>query len=810
MNKHALLLISFFALGSFCLSAQDETVYQEPPAEIIELVDAPATPSMNLSPGKDLILLMERPELPSIDMLAIEELRLGGIRIDPMTNGPSRYNYSIGLRLMDIDGSNERIVQGLPKSPRIRNVRWSPDGKWIAFTHTTAMDIELWVLEVAEARARQLEGPAVNDVMGNALSWLSDSKTIIYTAVPEDRGEAPTRPMVADGPVIQENIGRRAAVRTFQDLITDRYDEDIFDHYATSQLYKVDLAGSARKIGEPGVIWYFSDSPDGNYLLVNRIQKPYSYIVPYTRFPQRFEVIDTDGNLVQLMADIPLSDDLPQGFGAVREGPRNYTWRADVPATLYWVEALDGGDPAKEVDHRDQLFFLDAPFDGEPTPLLKTELRYSGITWGKDDLALVNEFWRRTRRSITSKFHPTDAQQEMQVIFDRSVEDRYNDPGNFQTTTNDYGKSVLQFDRRGRKLFLFGQGASPEGNRPFVDEYDLRNQQTNRLWRSESPYYETPVSLVNPDRGLVITRRESREVHPNYYMRNLRRDRLSQITDLPDPFPQLRNVHNEMVHYEREDGIPLNGRLYLPEGYEVGVDEPLPTILWAYPREFISADGAGQVTGSPYTYTRVGATSPIMLVTQGYAVLNNASFPIVGEDDEEPNDTFVEQVVANAEAAINKLVEMGVTDPERVGVSGHSYGAFMTANLLSHSDLFAAGVARSGAFNRTLTPFGFQFEERTYWQAPEVYNTMSPFMHADKMESPMLLIHGADDNNAGTFPMQSERYYDALRGHGATVRLVMLPHESHGYRARESVLHMHWEWLEWFDRYVKNKEKDAE
>ncbi len=810
MNKLVLFLISFFALGSLFLSAQDETVYQEPPEEIIELVDAPSTPSVNLSPGNDLILLMESPELPSIDMLAIEELRLGGIRIDPMTNGPSRFRYSIGLRLMDIDGGNERIVQGLPKSPRIRNVRWSPDGKWIAFTHTTAMDIELWIVDVAEARARKLEGPAVNDVMGNALNWLSDSKTIIYTAVPEDRGEAPTRPRVADGPVIQENIGRRAAVRTYQDLISDRYDEAIFDHYATSQLYKVDVTGNGQKIGEPGVIWYFSDSPDGNYLLVNRIRKPYSYIVPFTRFPQHFEVIDTEGNLVQLMADIPLSEDIPQGFGAVREGPRNFTWRADAPAILYWVEALDGGDPAAEADHRDQVFFMGAPFDGQPTPLLKTELRYSGITWGRDDLALVREYWRRTRRSITSAFHPTDSQQQMQVIFDRSVEDRYNDPGNFQTTTNEYGKSVLHFDRRNRKLFLFGQGASPEGNRPFVDEYILRSGETNRLWRSEAPYYELPVQLVDANRGLVVTRRESQEKHPNFYMRNLRRDRLSQITDFPDPFPQLRNVYNEMVHYEREDGIPLNGTLYLPEGYDPEVDEPLSTILWAYPREFISTDGAGQVTGSPYTYTRVGATSPVMLVTQGYAVLNNASFPIVGDEDEEPNDTFVEQLVANAEAAINKLVEMGVTDPERVGVSGHSYGAFMTANLLSHSNLFAAGVARSGAFNRTLTPFGFQAEERTYWDAPEIYHSMSPFMHADKMKTPMLLIHGADDNNSGTFPMQSERYYDALRGHGATVRLVMLPHESHGYRARESALHMHWEWLEWFDRYVKNKEQVKE
>ncbi len=790
---------------SIALSGQEPLGYQLPPQEIIDLVDAPATPSTSISPDNSTIAFIGNPGLPSLEDLAREELRLGGMRIDPLTNGPSRRSFGNSITLTDIRGENERPVSGLPQSPRISNMSWSPDSRHMAFLHTTENNIELWLLDIEKAQASKLTEHSINSVMGNAFSWSSDNHTIVFTAIPEYRGEVPERPRVADGPVVQENIGRRAAVRTFQDMLGDRYDEELFDYYATSQLMTIDINGNEQKIGEAGVIWYFNLSPDAQYILVNRIERPYSYIVPFSRFPQTLEVINMQGERVYLVKEVPVSDNLPQGFGATREGRRSVTWRKDAPATLFWVEALDGGDPAIEAEFRDQLYFLVAPFTAQPTPSVKTELRYSGIMWGKDDFAIISEFWMRTRRSIASIFNPNEANAGRNIIFDRSAEDRYNDPGRFQTTRNEYGQSVLLFDRRGRNMYLFGQGASPEGNRPFIDEYDIRSGQTTRLWRSEAPYYETPVEIIDVNRGLVITRRESNDMHPNFYIRDLRRDRLTQITHLPDPFEALKELHSEMIHYERSDGIPLNGTLYLPAGYNKEIDGPLPTLLWAYPREFRSADAAGQVSGSPYTYTRVGATSPVLLATQGYAVLNNASFPIVGEDDEEPNDTFVEQLVANAEAAINKLVEMGVTDPERVAVSGHSYGAFMTANLLAHSDIFAAGIARSGAYNRSLTPFGFQAEERTYWDAPDVYRHMSPFTYAHQITTPLLLIHGADDNNSGTFPMQSERFYDALRGHGATTRLVMLPHEGHGYQARESALHMHWEWLQWIDTYVKNR-----
>lgn len=310
--------------------------------------------------------------------------------------------------------------------------------------------------------------------------------------------------------------------------------------------------------------------------------------------------------------------------------------------------------------------------------------------------------------------------------------------------------------------------------------------------------------MVDDKPEKLIISRESNDLQPNYYIVDVASGNLTQITDFPHPNPEFTNVSKEFIKYKRSDGIDMTGTLYLPEGYDKEKDGPLPMLMWAYPREFRSADEAGQVTGSPYTFTRVSANSALPYVLAGYAVLDNASMPIVGTDEVEPNDVFIEQLVLNAEAAVNEMVNMGVADRERIAVGGHSYGAFMTAHLLAHTDLFRAGIARSGAYNRSLTPFGFQSEPRTYWDDTDLYVKMSPFTYANKINEPILMIHGTADNNSGTFPIQSERMYAALKGHGATARLVMLPEESHGYTAKESVLHMMWETVSWLDKYVKN------
>lgn len=802
------LLFTIYMLGISFLYSQEGLTYQAPPDAIRDLVNAPQTPAVYINATGDWMILLERPGYPSIEELAQPELKLAGIRINPRTNGPSRSSSYNGLTFINISENSQLPVLGLPESPRIENVSWSPDGQKIAFTHTLQTGIELWTADLKSGQAKRMSEGVINDVMGgNPYRWLSDN-TLLFKAIPTDRGALPPEPLTPEGPVVQQSAGEKAPVRTYQDLLKNPYDEAVFDYYAHAQMYILDLkSGVTTEFGKPGIFSQISPSPDGNYIFVSEIIKPYSYIVPYSRFTQEANIYDLHGTLVKTVAEIPAAENIPKGFGAVQTGPRNFSWRADSPSTLYWVEALDGGDPNNEAEYRDQAFSLEAPFDGQKTNDIKFRLRAGGVTWGDDGMAIANEWWWNTRQIVTSSFKPGDPESKT-VIFDRSFEDAYNDPGDFQTTLNEFGEDVLLTDKSGKKLYLRGTGASPEGNRPFLREYDIATGKTKELWRSEAPYYEMPVQIIDLNKGIILTRRESKEDPPNYYLRSIKNGDLVMLTDFPHPYPQLKEVRKQVVQYKRNDGLDLKGDLYLPPGFKEG-DDPLPVLMWAYPAEFKSSDAAGQVQGSPYEFIRLGWWSPLYFITQGYAIFDDPSMPVVGEGEEEPNDTFREQLVANAEAAINKLAEMGVGDADRVAVGGHSYGAFMTANLLAHSDLFAAGIARSGAYNRTLTPFGFQSEERTYWDAPDVYYTMSPFMHADKINEPLLMIHGEADNNSGTFPIQSERMFAAMKGLGGNARLVMLPHESHGYRARESILHMLWEMDQWLDQYVKNKETEG-
>jgi dipeptidyl aminopeptidase/acylaminoacyl peptidase len=351
-------------------------------------------------------------------------------------------------------------------------------------------------------------------------------------------------------------------------------------------------------------------------------------------------------------------------------------------------------------------------------------------------------------------------------------------------------------------LYLSGQGASPSGSMPFLDEMEIKTLKTTRKWQCQAPYYEIFYSFLDPTADRILTSRESNSEQPNYFIRDLKRKNISQFTSFPHPFPQLENIQQEQIRYKRDDGIELTATLYLPSGFKKG-SQSLPVLMWAYPEEFVDANLASQVKDSPNRFTRPSRLSPVLWITRGYAVLDRMGMPIVKQDTLEPNDTFIEQLVSNAKAAVDYLVDTGIADPNRIAIGGHSYGAFMAANLLAHTDLFAAGIARSGAYNRTLTPFGFQGEERNLWQAPETYLRMSPFMYAHKILAPILFIHGEDDNNSGTFPMQTERMYSAIKGHGGTARMVILPFEGHGYRARQSILHSVWEMDCWLEKYLK-------
>jgi dipeptidyl aminopeptidase/acylaminoacyl peptidase len=795
------LLLGFVLLISSAVSAQSS--YQTPPAAIADLVNAPSTPAVTFSKDGSYMLVLERTESPSIEDLAQPELRIAGIRINPSTSGPSRMGGYTNLKIKKTATGEEIQVTGLPSPAKMSGFTFSMDEHYLAFTQTEAKGISLWVVDLSTYTAKAVTGPILNQVLGNSMAWLADNSLLIKAVNPA-RGKVPSAPIAPTGPTIQETSGKAAPSRTYQDLLANPHDEALFAYFMDAQLFRIGLDGSSTAVGKPAMIKSMLLSPDKNFLLVESIQKPFSYLVPADRFPYTIEIWSSQGAVLKTLAQLPLDEVRPTGFDATVSGIRNVNWRADVPATLYWAEAQDKGDPKIKVAERDIVFTLMAPFTGEKQKLVGTSMRFGGISWSDDNFALLSERWSASRTEKVAVFQPGNPGQAPRTIIERSSDDLYNDPGSPVLTDNAYGRKVLL--RNGDLVFMTSEGGSPEGSMPFLSTFNTSTKEQKILWRSQAPYYERVTKVLDKEGSLLITLKESTDMSPNYWLVNTKkRVAPKQITAFADPYPTLKGIKKQLITYPRKDGLNLSAILYTPEGYDPTRDGRLPVLMWAYPREYKSAADAAQVRGSKYTFTRLSWGSPLYWVTRGYAIMDQTEMPIVGEGELEPNDFFIEQLMANAEAAINKVVEMGVGDRGRIAVGGHSYGAFMTANLLSHTQLFAAGIARSGAYNRTLTPFGFQYEQRSYWEAPEVYFNMSPFSFADQVKTPILLIHGEADNNSGTFPIQSERYYNALKGHGATTRLVLLPHESHGYAAKESILHTLWEMDSWLEKYVKNK-----
>ncbi|MBB5370712.1 MULTISPECIES: S9 family peptidase [unclassified Janthinobacterium] len=812
-----LLPITVGLLASSSMAMAQDSGYQLPPAPLQAIVDAPRAPTLSLSPKRNLAAVLPTPSLPSIREVAQPELKLAGLRINPRTYSSSRFSFYTGLGLLDIDTQKEIKVSGLPATPRIADLAWSPDQHYLAFTHIAYADpakgvkesgVELWLLDVQTKVARKLGSQPLSAVYGRGFSWLPDSKTLLVQLKPAKLGAAPQPSGIPTGPATQDSNpgGGVKQLRTYPDLLKNEEDAKLFEHYITVQLALLDVTGKQRLVGQPGQFSRVSSSPDGKNLLTTSIVRPYSYIVPAYDFGHKIEVRDLAGKVTHTVATLPLEEGLPPGNDAVSVGVRDVTWRVDAPATLVWAEAQDGGDPAKAADIRDIVYTQAAPFTVKPAVLAKLASRYLGVAWGRGDLALLTEGWYKTRVVKQWKITPDQPATPAELLSSRSLEDRYNDPG----------QPVMRADAAGlprlliaadNSILLDGQGASSEGDRPFIDRFNLTTKKTERLFQSTAPYYENVVAVLDEDGSRLLSTREAPTEQPNYYVRNLKQQGAAQLTALthfPHPLPQLKEVQKELIRYKRADGVDLTATLMLPPGYDVKRDGPLPTLMWAYPQEFKSASAASQTKGSPFKFNAVSYWGPAAFLSMGYAVLDNPSFPIVGNGEQEPNDTYLTQLVADAEAAVNEVVKRGVSDRNRIAIGGHSYGAFMTGNLLAHTRLFRAGIARSGAYNRTLTPFGFQAEDRSFWKAQDVYQAMSPFNYADKIKDALLMIHGEQDNNSGTFPIQSERMFQAVKGLGGTARLVMLPNESHAYRARESIMQMLYESNNWLEKYVKN------
>jgi len=780
------------------------TAWRLPPQAVVDVLDAAPTPDVDVSPDGRFLLLVERPAMPSLAEVARPWIGLAGTRVDAALSMPHGASFAHGLELREIAGGAVRRIELAPGT-RVGTVSWAPDGSRFVFTVATEEGTELWRIVLPDSRPRRLV-TGLNGVLGSAFTWFPDSRRLIVKLRDPARGAAPVRMPTPDAPAVQESRGVSTPLRTWQDLLSDEHDQRLFAWHAGSRVVEIDSdSGALREVLPADLHISVEPSPDATALLVNTLEPPFSYVLPWSLFPRRVEVRDPDGALLATVARVPLGDALP--MEGVFEGPRNVDWAAAEPATLVWVEALDGGDPARPATARDRWFRRPAPFTEAAEELVTLTHRARGLRFLADPRQVLASEYDRDRRWSTTRLVLRGEPAAGFVVEDRNVRDRYGDPGSFATTRGPLGTRVLRQD--GPWLYRVGAGAEPGGARPFLDRFNLDTQLTERLWRCAEGVHESVVAIVSSSAEAlpaIVTVTESADSPPNWMLRDLAAGSVRPLTDFRDPQPALRGLQVELIRYPRRDGVELSGRLYLPADRQAG--EALPALVWAYPLEYSDAATAGQSGSSPHRFARVRGASPVLAALCGYAVLDEATMPVVGPP-ETVNDSFLEQIAWNAEAAVEELVRRGVADPDRVAVGGHSYGAFMTANLLAHTDVFRAGIARSGAYNRTLTPFGFQSERRTLWEAPRSYLDLSPFLVAHRINEPLLLIHGEKDNNTGTFPLQSERLYQAIAGNGGIARLVMLPEESHGYRARESVLHTLAETLDWLDRFVASAEPRA-
>ncbi len=804
MHKIAksLLAVLFLYCFQFNVIAQDNLGYQVPPKVIADLLLAAPTPGVSVNSKANYMLILERNSYPTVEELGQPELKIAGLRINPLNASLTRQTYINHIQLKQVGSNKELIIKGLPSNLSALNPTWNPAENKIAFFNILANRVDVYVIDISSLTCKKINTSAANIVLGNTLVWL-DNSNVLYKTNVNDPAKVAKKPITPKGPTIQENLGKIAPSVTYQDLIKSPFDEYLFEYFTTVQLVK-NNNGVETKIGKPSILSSIALSPDKQYFLTKTLNKPFSYLVPAYGFAASVSINDNKGNLVHNLANLPSAENTPSGYDNVQNIPRAFDWRNDAAATITYAMPLDSGLIKKKVPFHDVVFALAAPFKGEAKELFKTETRYSRTTWGNDELALVAEQQRSKQQYKVSIYNALKG--TITKLYDGNTTDAYNNPGNAVTEKNKFGEEVIALLKDGQSiLFNNTTGASDKGDLPYLAKFNLQTKQKDIIWRSAENCFEYVADVLDINDLKVVTRRETETEVPNYFIRiGNTLSHTTQLTNFSNPYAAMAGVTKEKIKYKRKDGIDLTGDLYLPKGYDKTKDGPLPTLIWAYPREFTSAADASQVRGNQHKFTMLSWGSPVFYVTQGYAILDNAEMPIVATSpDKKPNDDFINQLNLNAAAAIDKLAEMGVGDRNRMAVGGHSYGAFMTANLLAHTNLFKTGIARSGAYNRTLTPFGFQNEERTFWQAPQLYLDMSPFAFADKIKAPLLMTHGEADDNTGTFPINSERLYAAIKGHGGTVRFVYLPYEAHGYKGKENLLHLLYEQGRWLDKYLK-------
>lgn len=784
--------------------SQDVIDYQIPSGSAVKLLSTPFFVE-RLSPDKRKVVVLESSNSPGSTEYGKQFYHLAGIKFDAETHLPSNLRSYSAVSFQEI-GKGETIkVNGLPEQTPILDIVWSPDSRYVAIVMLEKSGASLWLVDTdTQLCKRLLDRRLALPLVGEEfLRWHGASKYLICTIITSEKGGMPNLEENSKKPVIFENLeGRSVPRRAYQGLLTSEYDENLFDYLATGQLISVNLSGDIVKIGEPDILLDYDISPNGDYLMAHFVRKPYSYSYTVHRFPSILKIFNINSPLVQEKKQLRLDNVIrPQGRDAAYNVPRGFKWRTDQDASLIWIEAMDEGNPKTSVEFRDKVMEWKAPFDESPKVLTMLGDRFDQAYWINDTLAIFVEKWWEERRKRWLLVDPQQAIliDTLAVFSSESYLDNLGKP----IWESDSGKRKLLY--RDNSIFLSRYTYdSIDGSQPVLEKWSVTDSTFRRLWQSTPPFYESIVGWGDDyNAKKIIVSRQGTNTPDHLVMIDL--DSLKEI-NLTDPERTFKEAEGFIIKktliYHREDGVKLKATLYYHKD-SLEKKGKLPGLVYAYPIDHIDKDKAGEIFQSPYFYS--GYTSlQKTLALEGIAILDYASFPVVAaKEGAFPNDNYLYQIEQNADAIVDAAFESGVVDTTRMAIMGHSYGAFMVANLLTHTNIFKTGIALSGAYNRSLTPFGFQREYRTYWDIQELYHQISPFQHADKLKHPILLVHGEEDDNAGTDYQQSVNYYVALKGLGKQVRFVSLPYEGHTYQLEESRLHLYWELERWVQEFLK-------
>ncbi len=782
----ACLALVSIATASAATETETETsLYRMPSDAVIQLLTAPAPAQPLIHARSGNIALLETDKVISQRRLLAPRIGLAGVRLDPVTGITDIEPMVRQITLVRADGHGAEQVAGAPPTKpatwtaegesRFTFVQFSPDGARLsALRVATGKPSELWIYDIATGRTRKVSSH-VSPVWGNPCEWV-DADALLCRMRPK-RPPALPEPST-DGPVVVDHAGDTLPTRTYTMLLENGYDDALFEHYFTVELARISSKGKVERLGvSPGLIKHFEVAPSGQYVLLRRLQPPYPRLVPAPRFPATVEVWD-------LAAGKRIYQSEPVGFGI--EDSDEYgaeldsiQWQPDQPATAGYLYRRPLKDGAVEYQWRT----LQASPTAKPVVLARSDSRILSFGWSS-----AGTPWHLSRGQQGETVLTVLLPEGNNILWHGDRSDRAADPGRALRVDGQQGP-VLEHDGR---IFLTGDGLTAAGPRPFLNSVDIRSGETRQLWLAEDGVYEPVLAILDPAQEAWLTRRETETRPPQ--LNRVQQGTVSTLYSAGDPYPALQKVERRRIEYPRADGVTLRATLYLPKSNDA--PKPLPTLIWIYPREYDDPAQAEQLDSKAFRFHNIVGPSAIAATLAGYAVVVSPTVPILSTDD---GNGYLPQLVASTDALVDFLVEQNISHPGRIAIGGRSYGAFSAANLLIHSDKFASGIAMSGAYNRTLTPFGFQHEKRSFWEATDYYSSISPFFHANQVKKPLLLVHGGEDPNPGTPKAQARRFFHALVGEGAVCRYVELPGEAHHYRGRETVLYATWEMINWLD-----------